>query len=196
MKTITATKSRSLKESFTSNSSIVTPQLYRIRKSFSWNEFLHKIVSYLDSEIYRCVSLVSRSWCSVYDSRGSVTSGDAISRLLGAEMAHRMSSYWSTERSLANITERRSDHSHKWIDVCDYLMGYLHSYVPQGSQTSTTMALAIASEFIMSAPTAAPSLEFQRQVNELKLSSYLLSFTAMAIAIKIEVKYFKWGIRC
>jgi hypothetical protein len=101
-------------------------------------------------------------------------------------MAYRMSSYWSTERT--KFIHRRESSSSKWTDVCDFIMGYFHSYVPQGSQTSTTMALALASEFMRSVPTVSPSSDiFTRQVNQLKSNSYLLSFTAITIAIKIEV---------
>jgi hypothetical protein len=186
MKSFTGKKSRFGEESSSSCSSIITPTINRFRGNFPWNKFLDIIVSYLDSEICQYVSLVSRSWCRVYDCRGSLTSGDSVSRLVGAEMAYRMSSYWSTERT--KFIHRRESSSSKWTDVCDFIMGYFHSYVPQGSQTSTTMALALASEFMRSVPTVSPSSDiFTRQVNQLKSNSYLLSFTAITIAIKIEV---------
>ena len=146
------------------------------------------ILDYLESDIYRSISLVSRSWCRVYNYRGSLTSVEAISRLLGAEVAHRMSSYWTTERAFANIYELRGNPPEEWIDVCDFIMGYFHSSVPNGSQTSTTMALALASEFIMRALRKSSSSDtIQRQIDELLSNPYLLSFTAMAIAVKIEV---------
>ena len=185
MTSVPIMKARCLKK--TSDFVTITPT-HMARCSFSWIEFLHMILDYLDSDIYRSISLVSRSWCRVYDCRGSLTSIEAISRLLGVEMAHRMISYWTTEQTFTNIYELRGNPPEEWRDVCDFIMGHFHSSIPNGSQTSTTMALALASEFIMRASRKSPSSDVnQRQIEELKSNSYLLSFTAMAIAVKIEV---------
>jgi hypothetical protein len=123
--------------------------------------------------------------------RGSRVSYDATFRLLGKDSGHRAYRYHDIRSDPILYVNRKEFPTREWTDACDLIMGYLHSNIPNGSQTSTSMALALVSDFISYKRSEQPKIE--TQIDKLCASSNLLAFTAMTIAVKIEVH---WSFIC
>lgn len=155
----------------------------------TWNECLRHVMVYLDSNTMSILSSVSRCWSQHFDHRGSRASSEAISNLLGREYGQRLSLLGKAETESTAVTDWEISPRRYWTQACDLLVGHLHSNVPRGSQSSTSMALALVSDFMMCAQTVQlPENVVHVDVNRLCSDSYLLAFTAITIAIKVEVK--------
>ena len=167
--------------------SIDSPQEIK-GNSDMWSLCLMDVFKFLDGNSLRCMSSVSWSWARQFDCRGSQVSLIAIQELLGDNYAHRLSTYGYQKSD--SITSCRGDRSlqHYWISACDFLLGHLHSQIPRGSQTSTSMALALLSDFFTCIKSESlPEFVSIMEVNNLCSNSYLMAFTSIAIAVKIEV---------
>lgn len=157
-------------------------------KSVMWSLCLLDVFKFLDGNSLRCVSSVSWSWARQFGCRGSQVSLDAIQGLLGGNYAHRLSTYGYQKNGYTTICCEDRSLQISWITACDFLLGHLHSQIPRGSQTSTSMALALLSDFFTCIKSESlPEFVSIGEVRELCLNSYLVAFTSIAIAVKIEV---------
>jgi hypothetical protein len=154
----------------------------------AWDECLTYVMIFLDCNMIFTLSTVSHSWSQQFNNRGSKVSTVAISSLLGKEYGQQLLFLRSAETELIPASDWEIRPRRYWTQACDFLIGHLHSYVPRGSQTSTSMALALVSDFMMCVRTTVlPDNVSREDVNRLSADSYLLAFTAIMISIKVEV---------
>jgi hypothetical protein len=147
---------------------------------------LDNILEFLDYNSWRSVSLLSRRWSRRYNSRGSEISKNASLHLFGKDYSQRSSVF--QENKFESLVLLKSSTSSEWTDACDFLLGYMHSNIEIGSSTSTSLALRLMSDFMFCVRNDDTSaLECSKQMEKLCANSYLLSFTCIAIALKIEV---------
>lgn len=159
-----------------------------LSSGIAWGECLTHVMIYLDSNMIFTLSSVSHGWSQHLDNRGSQVSTDAISNLLGIEYGQQSLRLRNAGIELIPAADWEVRPRRNWTQACDFLIGHLHSYVPRGSQTSTSMALALVSDFMMCVQTVElPENVSRDDVNRLSADSYLLAFTAIMISIKIEV---------
>jgi hypothetical protein len=150
------------------------------------NTGLDNILKFLDYNSWRNVSLLSRRWSRRYNSRGSEISKNASLHLFGKDYSQRSSV--SQENECESSVLLKCSTSNEWTDACDFLLGYMHSNIELGSSTSTSLALRLMSDFMFCVRNDDTSaLECSKQMEKLCGNSYLLSFTCIAIALKIEV---------
>ena len=165
----------------------VTPKTPDFLKTpISWDSYLGETVSFLDSNSFRNLTYVSKNLSDRFQSRGDKVSIAATFKLFGDGYGHKLRFH---ETSLtSHPTSRNVVPLSEWINVCDLSLGFFHAKVPGGSQTSTSMALALASSFLSEVRYRKSLFTvFDRKVDQLCANSYLLAFTALAIAIKVEV---------
>jgi hypothetical protein len=161
-----------------SNSYLITPS--------HWDTGLDDILKFLDFISWRNFSLLSRRWSRRYYSRGSNISKDATLHLFGKDYSQR-STLLHENKSESLIFSKNSTSS-EWTDACDFLLGYMHSNIGIGSSTSTSLALRLMSDFMFHVRNDDSSaLVCSRQMEKLCANPYLLSFTCIAIALKVEV---------
>ena len=133
------------------------------------------------------MSFVSRSLSDRFHQRGGQVCIEAIIKLLGHHHSQKLCSY-ASKQSDFKISSLQNRHILPgWIDACDFLIGHLHARVPGGSQTSTSMALALVRDFLLGVNRKLPSNVSEKDIDRLRSNSYLLAFTALSISIKVEV---------
>jgi hypothetical protein len=154
----------------------------------AWDECLTHVMIFLDSTMIFTLSTVSHGWSQQFNNRGSKVGAEAISNLLGKEYGQQLSFLRNAGTELIPAADWEIRPRRYWTQACDFLIGHLHSYVPRGSQTSTSMALALVSDYMMCVQTVQlPGNVSREDVNRLSADSYLLAFTAIMISIKVEV---------
>lgn len=182
-------KTSSENSSVVGNTSTKSIDASELPTGLAWDECLTHVMIFLSSNMKFTLSCVSHGWSQHFDSRGSQVSTEAISDLLGKEYGQRLLLLRNAGTELIPVVDWEIRPKRYWTQACDFLIGHLHSHVPRGSQTSTSMALALTSDFMMCVQTVElPDNVSQEDVDRLSADSYLLAFTAMMISIKIEVK--------
>ena len=155
--------------------------------SACWELCLEDAMQYLDICSLRNMSFVSRSLSDRFHQRGGQVCIEAIIKLLGDHHSQKLCSY-ASKQSDFKISSLQNRHILPgWIDACDLLIGHLHAKVPGGSQTSTSMALALVRDFLLGVNRKLPSNVSEKDIDRLRSNSYLLAFTALSISIKVEV---------
>ena len=161
------------------------------RITLSWDFFLEDLLKFLDTNSLRSVTSISRAWSTKFNGQGSRISVDATCKLFGQGREKRMFRYLSKARNCSDTALSMSKTVSPlpvWINVCDFLFGHLYCKVPGASQTSTSVALALVSNFLMAVREGNfPQFVCEKEVDQLCANSFLLAFTASAIAVKIEV---------
>lgn len=165
----------------------VTPKVEN-RISVSWDVCLGQTIRFLDSSSFRSLTYVSKNLSGRFHSRGDEISTAATFKLFGTGYGQNLCFHVDASKNIS--TSKSLIAPSEWNDVCNLLFGFLHAKVPGGSQTSTSMALALASSFISEVRyRKSLSSNTDKKVDQLCSNSYLLAFTALAIAIKVEVVY-------
>ena len=165
----------------------VTPKVEN-RITVSLDLCVGQTVRFLDSSSFRSLTYVSKNLLERFHSRGDEISIAANFKLFGTGYGQKLCFHIDSSKNISTCKNLITPP--EWRDVCNLLLGFLHAKVPGGSQTSTSMALALASSFI-SEVRRRKSLSSitDKKVDQLCSNPYLLAFTALAIAIKVEVGF-------
>jgi hypothetical protein len=145
-----------------------------------WIAHLEKVIYFLDFDSAMALVLTSKHLASCFDKLSPI----AVGSIFGKEIQSRLSKH-----DQITVGENRLSKSvlfsplFEWSHVCDIVFGVLHSRVALSSQTASAMTIELLLELMRNAQLG----RVNAKVSSLCKQPHLLAFTAMCVAIKIEV---------